>query len=80
MDGVNLISEMSEKVKVSTHCSIIFSGGKDIHKLSSYFIFLSRQNLQDAYELIVINDCGLPITTGNLGYLLHKNNKDIGIS
>ncbi len=70
MDGVNLISEMSEKVKVSTHCSIIFSGGKDINKLNSYFIFLSRQNLQDDHELIVINDCGLPINESNIKTLL----------
>ena len=70
MGGVNLISEMSEKVKVSTHCSIIFSGGKDIHKLSSYLHFIGEQKFQPDYELIVINNQGLPVDENKLKLFL----------
>lgn len=46
--------------KIKLRCSIILSAGTDAGRLNSYLHCLSKSGFPADYELIIINDCGLP--------------------
>jgi len=57
---------------ISVLCSIIFPAGINATKTNSYLLSLSKANLPDDYELIVLNNQALPIDEKQLQEYLPK--------
>jgi polysaccharide pyruvyl transferase WcaK-like protein len=55
------IASLEGQAQVAVRCSMILPAGSDSARLYAYLLRLSRAELRQDYELIIVNNCGLNI-------------------
>lgn len=65
-----LMLQIKTHIDKTTHCSIILSAGNNSSKLNEYLSSLREINLPAHYELLIVTDQSLEISSGQLGQSL----------